>query len=97
MRNPEGLSFRKALDGASPWEKFSRPLSPRSVLGERAEPEAVGIGADAGGRRNENKQRESPPIRRPTGVMGMDAPSFAERSRRTQAFDCGSVDEAAEA
>lgn len=33
-----------------PAGKFSRPLSPRSVLGESTELEAVGIGADAGGR-----------------------------------------------
>ena len=45
----------------------------------------------------ESRQRESPPTLWPTGMMGMDVPSFMERLRRAQALDGGSVDEAAEA
>lgn len=44
----------------------------------------------------ESRQGESPPTSRPTGVMEMDVPSFAERMRRPQALDRGPVDEAAE-
>lgn len=52
---------------------------------------------DARGRCNENKQRESPPTSWLTGMTGMDVLSFTEWLRRAQAFDRGSVDEAAEA
>lgn len=41
-------------------EKFSRPLPPRSVLGESAEPEAVGIGTDAGGRHKPEQTKRKP-------------------------------------
>lgn len=44
-----------------------------------------------------SKQAESPSTSWPTGMIGMDALSFAEWLRRAQAFDRGSVDEAAEA
>ena len=60
MRNPEGLSFWKVLDGASPTEKFSRPLSPCSVLGESAELEAVGIGTIGGGHHEPEQAKRRP-------------------------------------
>lgn len=42
-------------------------------------------------------RKKSPPTSWLTGMTGMEVLSFAEWLRRAQAFDCGSVDEAAEA
>lgn len=79
-----------------PAEKFSRPLPPGSVLGEGAELEAGGSAWMQEVVASESGQRESPPTSWPTGMIGMDVLSFAEWLRRAQAFNRGSVDEAAE-
>lgn len=60
MRNPEGLSFRKVLDSASPSRKVFAALPPRSVLGEGAELEAVGADADVGGRHDSERAKRKP-------------------------------------
>ncbi len=43
-----------------PAGKFSRPLPPRSVLGEGAELEAVGANADVGGRHDSEQAKKKP-------------------------------------